>query len=489
MIIKATKVKSIRHAGMLAAHLTRTDENEIVQSWGIRGTARPNDLDASLRSMQRATELTRGKTGLFHVAINPRDHEAEQMSEAEWERTIQAIEKEFGLESQPRAIMEHRKNGRSHLHVVYQLTDTDKGKLIDVKNDHYRCQALGRQLEKEFSHELTDNSPSRDTYSRDEQQQAKRLGESVADRRAGLRADYKQAKDLAEFRQLMEAKGYAIAQGDRASVVLMDEKGEVFGITRELGIKAKEVRQLFGKEIDNLPTIAELKKELQIKAEIEQAEPVQPVNGRDVVESQDLALAMINRSKQVPPEEQKTFSFTFNQLLKTPSDMLYSDLLSQQQNELEKLNIEFYQDREAIKQLQSVHYNPNEYDGQLERLEANFSRNQAAMRERFEVEQQEFLQETPALSDDLEPVVPPEPADIVSENQGKYIDILAQFRGKKANETVEKSDEDDPLKAFRYNPDDDPLKAFRHNPDDDPLKNFRSDDEEHKLRRQGGLGL
>lgn len=267
MIIKATKVKSIRHAGMLAKHLLRTDENEYAQVQTINGTARPDNLTASLNSMQRATELTRGKTGLFHVAINPRDHEADQMTPAQWERTLKAIEDEFKLHGQPCAIIEHRKNGRTHLHAVYQLTDTDKGKLIDIKNDHYRCQDLGRKLEQEFSHEQTTNAPSRDAYTRDEQQQAKRLGEDVTDRRQSLRADYAQAKDLDEFRQLLKERGYSLAQGDRAGVVLVDQNGEVFGLTRELGIKVAEARRLLGDEMSRLPSVEQARNAPQMAVE------------------------------------------------------------------------------------------------------------------------------------------------------------------------------------------------------------------------------
>ena len=179
MIIKATKIKSIRHAGILGKHLLKADENEIVEIEAIRGTARPDDLIASLQSMQRATELTKGKTGLFHTAINPRDDEADNMTAAQWERALNAIEDEFKLHGQPCAIITHRKDGRTHKHAVWQLTDTDLCRLIDIKHDYKRCIKLGLELEKEFGHALTNRQPSRNGYTRDEQQRAKRRGEKV----------------------------------------------------------------------------------------------------------------------------------------------------------------------------------------------------------------------------------------------------------------------------------------------------------------------
>lgn len=260
MIIKATKVKSIRHADILAKHLLRMDENELVEVMQIRGTARPDDLAASLRSMQRATELTQGKTGLFHVAINPREHEADEMTPEQWEHTLKAIEKEFELVGQPCALTKHTKNGRSHIHAVYQLTNTEKGKLIDIKHDHYRCVNLGLKLEKELSHELTSRERSRKSYTRKEQQQAKRLGEKVTERRADLRNIYEHYPELRAFQRELTAKGYSLAQGDRAAVVLVNEQGEVFSLSRELGIKAGDVKAYLGQQIEILPTIEQAQK-------------------------------------------------------------------------------------------------------------------------------------------------------------------------------------------------------------------------------------
>jgi hypothetical protein len=259
MIIKATKVKSIRHAGILAVHLLRTDDNETVKVLDIRGTARPDDVAASLRSMQRATELTRGKTGLFHVAINPRDTEADNMTSQQWERCLRAIEDEFKLWDQPCVIVEHRKENRTHRHAVFQLTDTESRKLIDIKHDYFRCITLGLQLEKEFCHELTDRQPSRDSYTRKEQQQAKRLGEKVKNRRTDLRNVFANANDADEFKQMLEAKGYTLAQGDRAAVVLVDNKGEVLGLARELGVKVNEIKSYLGVSWKSLPTIEDVR--------------------------------------------------------------------------------------------------------------------------------------------------------------------------------------------------------------------------------------
>lgn len=321
MIFKANKIKSVRHASMLAKHLLRADENEIVEIVEIRGTARPEDLAASLRSMQRATDLTNGKTGLFSVAINPRGHEADNMTPEQWERSIRALEEEFNLAGQPCAIVRHRKNDRSHLHAVYQLTDTEAGKLIDIKFDKRRCQALGRSLEREFGHEVTTEEPSRDSYTRDEQQQAKRLGQAVPERREALRADFARAADFQDFQKLLVEKGYTLAKGDRAGAVLIDDKGEIFGLGRELGLKAGEVRKYIGAELDRLPTVEQVKNRLAVQKEIEPGIlDKMSDKEREISDSQDMAIAMLDayKTKELTVKAKfdgASYSFKFDQKL------------------------------------------------------------------------------------------------------------------------------------------------------------------------------
>ena len=305
MIYKATKIKSVRHAGMMARHLLRADENEIVEVVEIRGTARPDDLTASLRSMQRATDLTRGKTGLFSVAINPRDHEADQMTPEQWQRSLQALEEEFKLTGQPCAIVRHRKNDRSHLHAVYQLTDIEAERLIDIKFEKRRCQKLGRQMELEFGHQLTPETPSRESYTRAEQQQAKRLGEKIPERRQQLRADLEGSQDLEAFIERLVEKGYTIAKGDRAGAVLINHQGEVFGLGRELGLKAAEVRKLLGEHMEQLPALEDEKNRLAVQKEKQELQPEPPAENRELSDSQDRAAALLEYYRKQQQERER----------------------------------------------------------------------------------------------------------------------------------------------------------------------------------------
>ncbi|MBO0949217.1 hypothetical protein [Fibrella forsythiae] len=73
--------------------------------------------------------------------------------------------------------------------------------------------------------------------------------------------------------------------------------------------------------------------------------------------------------------------------------MAYSDLLAQQDKELQQLHQRLYADQAMIRKLQSDHFDQTRYDGQLERLQADFERQRDVMQTRFEQEQKAYLNE------------------------------------------------------------------------------------------------
>lgn len=265
MILKATTVGSVSHARQLGQHLLKRDENELVQVHELSGVA-TQDLIKGLADMQRLSELTQGKTGLFHVAINPQAHHSGELTPEQWEGCLSKIENEFSLSGQPRAVVQHIKDGRSHYHVVYQLTDPDTCKLKRLSMFKIRCKSLGESLERELGHERTNREPSRKSYSRDEQQQAKRRGETVKDRREAIREIFEASRDSKDFKARLAAAGYSIAKGDRAALVMVNGQGDVFNLSRELGMKLGEVKQHFNGIERDLPELSAVKAQLKARS-------------------------------------------------------------------------------------------------------------------------------------------------------------------------------------------------------------------------------
>jgi hypothetical protein len=94
----------------LAKHLKRTDTNERVTVIALRGVA-AHDLAGALREMDALGAALRTERTLYHASINIRADE--QMTPAQRDHAIDRLEAALGLTGQPRAIVEHEKQGRA----------------------------------------------------------------------------------------------------------------------------------------------------------------------------------------------------------------------------------------------------------------------------------------------------------------------------------------------------------------------------------------
>lgn len=71
---------------------------------------------------------------------------------------------------------------------------------------------------------------------------------------------------LKAFRAAMEARGYYLAQGDRRGFVAVDWRGEIYAISRYVGVRTKEVRSKLG-EPNKLPSVTAIKKRIEKETE------------------------------------------------------------------------------------------------------------------------------------------------------------------------------------------------------------------------------
>lgn len=271
MIVKGGSCAGPRQ---LATHLMRADTNERVE---VLENDSPFDLHATLRDWQTLSEGTRGKKGLYHVNIDP--DARYDMTPAQWARAVEVLEKELGLDGQPRVVVMHEKHGRQHIHVVWQRTDLET---MTLRDDGYNYQAHERaslRMEREFGHEHVPGKHAkrdrtkqpefpRAEVNHGEWQQAERSGVSVADRRAQIAALKESSDNGAAFKAALEEAGYVLAQGDKRDFVLVTEEGSVASLNRELKMKAAELRA-FMADVDRaaLPTAAEAKAAQRQRAE------------------------------------------------------------------------------------------------------------------------------------------------------------------------------------------------------------------------------
>ena len=143
--------------GKLAAYLLST-KNEEVRVLDLRGTCAQQQRSAqgllqSLGEMNEMGKMTRAKSSLYHLAINPSDRD--RMTEQGWQTTIERAEKALGLQDQPRAVVSHRIDGKEHLHVVWSRVDVEQRKCVEHPFSHRKLCQAAREIEIELGLQQT----------------------------------------------------------------------------------------------------------------------------------------------------------------------------------------------------------------------------------------------------------------------------------------------------------------------------------------------
>ncbi|MEM7368711.1 MAG: relaxase/mobilization nuclease domain-containing protein [Bacteroidota bacterium] len=266
MILKGSTIASVQHARRFAQHLVK-EENTLIEVAGSDGSQQHQDLYDDLVDMHLLTRLTRGKTGIFHVAINPQV--GETMNHDQWDRAIAHIEEEFGLEGQLRLQVYHEKKERAHLHVFWSLVDLEQGKLIQIRYFKRRLQRRATQMEQEFGHAITRRTTSKrslEITNADRMQQA-RTGKDSGQRKRRITALWEQANSAEHFIQALRLRGFDLIQGDRCKYALIDRAGEVYNLVRELPkqVKLKDVDGKLQEHYKSLQTLQEATEEREHK--------------------------------------------------------------------------------------------------------------------------------------------------------------------------------------------------------------------------------
>jgi hypothetical protein len=252
-------IKGSSRAGpsQLSRHLQRTDTNERIKILQLDSPT--ESLVEALRDWQLIAGGTRGSKGLYHANIDP--DARYKMTPEQWQRSVDVLEKELGLTGQPRTIVMHEKNGRAHIHVVWQRTDIDTMTMVSDSNNYYAHERASLALEKEFGHEhVPGKHAKRDREKQPEfpkaeinhaeWQQAERAGIDPRAFKAAITALYEQSDNGQALKAALEEKGYILAKGDRRDYVIVDEQGQIYSLARQIkGVTARDLRE-FMADID-----------------------------------------------------------------------------------------------------------------------------------------------------------------------------------------------------------------------------------------------
>lgn len=243
----------------LAQHLLRTDENDHVEIEQMRGfTAR--DLEGALDEAHAISKGTRCKQFMFSLSINP--PKDEKVGIDELMDAVDRAEERLGLTGQPRVVVTHEKNGRRHAHAVWSRINANEMKAVHLPYFKNRLAALSKELYLEHEWNLPEGHQENGwknplNFTLAEWQQAKRIGLDPREIKQLFRDAWKHSDGFQSFRAALEDRGYYLAKGDRRGFVAVDLNGEIFSVSRMLGIKTKELEARLGSP-DQLTPVSEV---------------------------------------------------------------------------------------------------------------------------------------------------------------------------------------------------------------------------------------
>lgn len=254
----------------LARHLMNERDNDHISMHQMRGFVADN-LVGAFKEIEAISRGTRCRQYLFSLSLNP--PELENAPPEAFEVAIEDIEKKLGLVDQPRAVIFHEKSGRRHAHCVWSRIDTNSMRGINLPHFKMKLQDIARDLF--ITHQWDLPAGFKDKKSRDplnygsvESEQAKRVKRDPKRIKEILRRCWEQSDSKEGFAAALAEQGYILAKADRRGFVAVDGNGEVYSVSRWVGVKTKDVCARLGMA-DSLPRVDEAL--LQFEAQVSDA--------------------------------------------------------------------------------------------------------------------------------------------------------------------------------------------------------------------------
>jgi hypothetical protein len=244
-------------AKQLANHLSKAEDNEHVEVHELDGFI-AEDLHGALQEMYSISRGTRCRQFMFSVSLNP--PQTESVPVEYFEKALKDIEKELGLDGQPRAVLFHEKEERRHCHAVWSRIDSQEMKAINLPYYKLKLRDISRQLYFRYGWQMPRGLLNKDecnplNFTLSEWQQAKRLQEDPKVIKQLFQDCWAVSNNKASFEKALNDYGFYLAKGGRRGFVALDYRGEVFSLSGWLGVKTKELKHRLG-NMESLPNLA-----------------------------------------------------------------------------------------------------------------------------------------------------------------------------------------------------------------------------------------
>jgi hypothetical protein len=236
---------SRRNARFFAKHLTNGEENERVTLCEMRNLAAQTVAEA-FREMEAVAMGTQCRNYFYHANLNP--PAAEALTGEQWSRAVDLLEENLGLEGHARFVVEHRKKGRVHRHVVWSRIDVMRMRAAPMTDDYEKHQATARQLEREFRLKAGRSVLGPQKQKGERAARRPKSWETFRGHKSGIdphrmteavTSAYHASSDAKEFVSRLREHGLRLVKGNRRDFCIVDAQGHMHSLARRLnGIRA-----------------------------------------------------------------------------------------------------------------------------------------------------------------------------------------------------------------------------------------------------------
>lgn len=268
MIIKTDLNKTSGGSRQLIHHLfEKPEDNETITT--VQGS--PRDI----QDFFRYANSINGDDAVVHIKFSPDPDE--EMNTSHWGKGLLELAEEFGFNPYNATIVEHKKKGRVHRHIVASAWDMKTGKKLRMWRSKYRSQYVAKNLEEEFGHKITPLTKGAQYYIEHRRKEAKQnslvipesgmnvgpidlqkgkaRGIDVQELKEHFKA-FRETHNDVELLAEVERMGFKVEEnntGSRIRLILrsISDKSLTLSATRTIGIRKDELTRIL-KEKENV---------------------------------------------------------------------------------------------------------------------------------------------------------------------------------------------------------------------------------------------
>lgn len=253
MILKASQRGG---AKALSAHLLNADDNEHVDVHAVRGFM-ATDVTGALQEIEAIARATQCKQPLFSLSLSPPNDAT--VSNQNFDDAINEALSRTGLSGMPHVVIFHEKHGRRHAHVVASRIDANAMKAVNLSFFKDRLMELSRELYVTHGWDMPKGHEDRTlsdplNYTLEEYQVSARAQRDPQTVKSTLQTCWARSDSMQSFAASLHEAGFALARGDRRGFVAIDVDGNIYSLSRWIGVKTKELKLRFG-DPRKLPTV------------------------------------------------------------------------------------------------------------------------------------------------------------------------------------------------------------------------------------------